>query len=63
MAYNPVQQRGLEAFYSGDARISLAWLRAFGNGAVAVSAPNSQEYWKAVAQPAKFEGLLPSLWS
>jgi hypothetical protein len=67
MAYNPVQQRGFEVFYSGetaerDARISLAWLQVYGVGAVGVSAPNSEEYWKGFAHPLKFEGLLPMLW-
>jgi hypothetical protein len=67
-AYNPVQQRGLAAIYNGgdtpeqDARVSLDWLRAFGVGAVAVSGPNSQEYWKPFTHAAKFEGLLPVLW-
>jgi len=67
-AYNQIQQRGLAAIYNGgdtpqqDARVSLDWLKAFGVGAVAVSGPNSQEYWKPFAHPAKFEGLLPVLW-
>jgi hypothetical protein len=67
-AYNQVQQRGLAAVYNGgdtppqDARVSLDWLKAFGVGAVAVSGPNSHEYWKPFAHPAKFEGLLPVLW-
>lgn len=68
MAYNQVQQRGLDAIYNGggtadqDARVSLAWLEAYGAGAVGVSGPNSQEFWKPFAHPAKFEGLLPVLW-
>jgi hypothetical protein len=45
-----------------DARVSLAWLRAFGVGGIAVSGPNSQEYWKPYAHPNKFDGLLPILW-
>jgi hypothetical protein len=67
-AYNQVQQRGLAAVHNGgdtplqDARVSLDWLKAFGVGAVAVSGPNSHEYWKPFAHPAKFEGLLPVLW-
>jgi hypothetical protein len=67
-AYNQVQQRGLAAVYNGgdtppqDARVSLDWLKAFGVGAVAVSGPNSHEYWKPFGRPAKFEGLLPVLW-
>jgi hypothetical protein len=42
--------------------ISLTWLKAFGVGAVGMSAPGSQEYWKPYADPAKFTGL-PVLWS
>ena len=67
-AYNQVQQRGLAAVYNGgdtppqDARVSLDWLKAFGVGAVAVSGPNSHEYWKPFAHPAKFDGFLPVLW-
>jgi hypothetical protein len=69
VAYNPVQQRAVTAIYNGggtaeqDARVSIAWLKAFGAGAVAVSGPKSQEYWKGFAHPAKFDGLLPALWS
>ena len=67
-AFNPVQQRGLAAIYNGgdtppqDARVSLDWLKAFGVAAIAVSGPNSHEYWKPFVHPAKFEGLLPVLW-
>jgi len=67
-AYNQVQQRGLAAIYNGaetahqDSHVSLDWLRAFGVGAIAVSGPNSQEYWKPFTHAAKFEGLLPVLW-
>ncbi|HJT88787.1 MAG TPA: hypothetical protein VJ732_13050 [Bryobacteraceae bacterium] len=68
-AANQVQQRGLAAVYWGgstpeeDARVSLAWLEAFGVGAVAVSGPNSREYWKPYKHPGKFQGVLPVLWS
>jgi len=68
MAYNRVQQIGLETYYgSGDTaerdrRVSLAWLEAFGVGAAAVSAPDSEEYWRGFLHPAKFEGVLPVLW-
>ena len=68
MAYNPVQQRGLAAIYNGgetpeqDARVSLAWLQAFGAGAIAVPGPKSHEFWKPFAHPAKFEGVLPAVW-
>jgi hypothetical protein len=45
MAYNPIQQRGFDAaFYGGetperDARVSLAWLKAYGVGAACVPGP------------------------
>ena len=67
-AYNQAQQRGLASIYNGgdtpqqDARVALDWLGAFGVGAIAVSGPNSQEYWKPFTHPAKFESLLPVLW-
>jgi hypothetical protein len=67
-AYNQAQQRGLAGIYNGgdtpqqDARVALDWLGAFGVGAIAVSGPNSQEYWKPFTHPAKFEGVLPVLW-
>jgi hypothetical protein len=69
IAYNPAQQLGLAyTYYSADsperdASLSLAWLRAFGVGAVGISAPDSKEFWKSFAHPEKFEGLLPRLWS
>jgi hypothetical protein len=62
-AYSQVQQLGLKGIYNGDARVSLDWLEAFGVGAIAVSGPKSQEYWKPFSHPAKFDGLLPVLWS
>jgi hypothetical protein len=42
--------------------ISIHWLKAFGVSAVAMSGPNSQEYWHPYADPKKFEGL-PVLWN
>jgi hypothetical protein len=62
MAHNPVEQRGIEAVYFGDPRVSLAWLQSFGAGAVAVPAANSEEYWKGFVKPEKFDGQLPVLW-
>jgi hypothetical protein len=67
-APNPVQQRAVDAVYNGgdtpeeDARVSLLWMQAYGVGAIAVSGPRSQEYWKPYAHPVKFEGVLPVLW-
>jgi hypothetical protein len=68
-ATNRVQQLALYGIYNGgstparDAAVSLAWLKAFGVGAIAVSGPQSEEYWKPFTHPAKFEGVLQALWS
>ena len=62
MAYSQIQQTGVDSVYAGTAREALAWLKAFGVGAVGISSPDSQEYWKGFSQPAKFDGLLPVLW-
>ncbi|MGI8741876.1 MAG: hypothetical protein ACR2NN_04780 [Bryobacteraceae bacterium] len=68
LAANQVQQLGREAIYRGggtveqDAQVSLLWLKAFGVGAIAVSGPKSQEFWKGFTHPAKFDGVLPLLW-
>jgi len=68
MAYNPIQQRGQDAaFFAAeapeqDARISLAWLKAYGVGAVCVVGPKSPEFWKPYRHPQKYEGQLPVLW-
>ena len=53
MAYSQVQQRALIAIHNGDARASVAWLKAYGVAAVAVSGVDS----------GRFRGLLPELWS
>jgi hypothetical protein len=69
VADNQVQQLANAAIYNGggtpesDAQNSITWLKAFGTGAVAVSGPQSQEFWKSFAHPAKFDGRLPVLWS
>jgi hypothetical protein len=68
VASNQTQQRGLRAIWNGgeteerDRRVSLAWLKAYGVGAVAISGPQSQEFWKVYAHPKKFEGALPAIW-
>jgi hypothetical protein len=70
MAINQVQQRADTAIAFGDGdgdiqkerRISLAWLKAYGVGVVAIGGRNSEEYWKGVTHPEKFEGVLPVLW-
>ncbi len=67
-APNRGQQIAQYTIFSGqgagdrDALISILWLKAFGVSAIAVSGPNSQEYWRPYANPHKFEGLLPVLW-
>ena len=69
LAYNQVQQRAKAAMYNGgdtpekDAQVSVAWMKAFGVGAIAVSGPKSAEFWKGFAHPTKFDGRLPALWS
>jgi hypothetical protein len=68
-AANPVQQLGMRTIFKGgdtpeqDARVSVAWLEAFGVGAIAISGAESTEYWKPYAHPRKFDGVLPALWS
>lgn len=44
-----------------DAEISILWLKAFGAQAIAVPYPD--EYYRAFANPRKFDGVLPVLWS
>ena len=69
MAYNQEQQNGNAAIVFGggtpeeDAHLSLLWLKAFGVGAVGISNKESREYWKPFSHPAKFDGVLPVLWS
>lgn len=62
LAANRTQQLGLAAIFFADARVSLAWLRSFGDGAVVVSGPDSHEFWKPYLNPFKFEGVLKPLW-
>jgi len=45
-----------------DAEYSQLWLRAYGVGAIGIGGPRSSEYYKAFANPRKFEGVLPELW-
>ena len=60
-------QRANEGIYNGgdtpeqDARVAIAWLKAYGAGAIAVSGPHSQEIWKGFGHPKKFDGRLGSL--
>jgi hypothetical protein len=61
------QQDAMVSVLSGvgpkEAEMSILWLKAFGVQAVTVCGPKSTEFWKAYADPKKFEGLLPVLWS
>jgi len=62
-APNWTQQAALYNVYaSPKADEAITWLKAFGVQAVAVSGPNSHEYWKPYRSPQKFEGVLPILW-
>ncbi|HUA58982.1 MAG TPA: hypothetical protein VML19_09525 [Verrucomicrobiae bacterium] len=69
MAVNQVQQRAdtMIAFGTDDVaaevRMSLAWLKAYGVGVIAVTSKESEEFWKAFTHPQKFDGVLPVLWS
>jgi hypothetical protein len=45
-----------------DAAISTIWLQALGAHAISVPGPRSDEFYKPVANPHKFEGVLPVLW-
>jgi hypothetical protein len=67
-APNWIQQVAVYTIYSGqnagpqDAAISLLWLKAFGCGAIVVPGRDSQDHYHAVANPDKFDGLLPLVW-
>lgn len=45
-----------------DGPISVLWLKAFGCGAVVVPGRDSKDHYHAIANPDKFERLLPLLW-
>jgi hypothetical protein len=45
-----------------DAEYSVFWLKTFGARTIAVSGPESTEYYRALLNPSKFEGILPVLW-
>lgn len=54
-AYNPVQQIAWNAWLSAStpeqAADGLTWLKAFGTSALAVTGPQSGEFWKAMNHP------------
>jgi hypothetical protein len=68
MAYNLTQQhaswavQGVSNVPDIEVRYSLAWLKAFGVGAICVAGPKSPEVWKVMLHPGKFDGILPVLW-
>ena len=48
---------------ASDGPISILWLKAFGCGAVTVPGPASRDPFHPIANPRKFDGLLPEVWS
>lgn len=46
-----------------EGTVSLLWLQAYGVQAVEMTGPDGREFYKPYANPRKFEGLLPVLWS
>ena len=67
-APNWTQQVAVYTIYSGqnagaeDGPISALWLKAFGCGAIVVPGRDSKDHYHAVANPDKFNGLLPLVW-
>jgi hypothetical protein len=45
-----------------DGPISVLWLQAFGCGAIVLPGRESKDHYHAIANPDKFDGLLPLLW-
>lgn len=63
-APNFMLQRAVTALYAetGGTEGSLTWLRVFGVQAIAVSGPESPEFWKPFTDKAKYHGQLDVLW-
>ena len=65
---NWVQHVAIYTIYTGqnagaqDGPISVLWLKAFGCGAIVVPGRDSKDHYHAIANPDKFDGLLPLLW-
>jgi hypothetical protein len=65
---NPTIRIALYGIYTGetagtrDAEFSILWLKSLGVEAVAVSGPNSGEFYKPFRDPKKFEGVLEAIW-
>ncbi|HVV47534.1 MAG TPA: hypothetical protein VHC72_20125 [Bryobacteraceae bacterium] len=67
-APNWIQQIAVFIVYTGlgagqhDAEVSIFWLKAFGVHTIYVPGPASREHYHPIANPHKFDGLLPVLW-
>jgi hypothetical protein len=67
-APNWIQRVAVYTIFTGqnageqDAAISILWLKAFGVGAIVVPGKDSKDHYHAVANPDKFDGLLPLVW-
>jgi hypothetical protein len=67
-APNFMQRVAIYTIYTGtnagtqDGPISVLWLKAFGCGAVVVPGLASKDYYHSIANPGKFDGLLPVAW-
>jgi hypothetical protein len=65
---NQIIRIALYGIYTGatagtrDAEFSILWLKSLGVEAVAVSGPESGEFYKPFHDPKKFEGVLPAIW-
>lgn len=47
----------------GDVRRSMIWFQAYGVSAVVTAGADSPAFWKAFADPDKYDGQLEALWS
>ena len=67
-APNWVQRVAVHTIFTGqnageqDAPISILWLKAFGCGGIVVPGRDSKDHYHTIANPDKFEGLLPLVW-
>jgi hypothetical protein len=67
-APNWVQRVAVHTIFSGenageqDGPISILWLKAFGCGGIVVPGRDSKDHYHTIANPDKFEGLLPLVW-
>lgn len=67
-APNWIQRVAVYTIFTGqnagtqDAAISILWLKAFGVGAIVVPGKESKDHYHAIANPNKFDGLLPLVW-